>query len=594
MLTLGCLLLLSDATPLWAQQQRVLTLLAMRRDAPGAIVMDQLIYSRLSDQFQGSLDYYSEYLDVGRFSDPLYTNALRAFLKEKYAGYAFDLVVAPTDSTVDFLRGYRDELFPGVPVVFSTASGGSVGPNATGVTHSVQMAASIEMALQLQPDVRQLYVLGGASASDQYYEDRTREQLRHLEDRLSIVYWSGFTLQEALQRVANLPSDAILYAMPFTEDASGHRFNPVPTLQAVTAAANVPVYHWSELAIGHGVVGGGVNRTDVLAHSLADLSLRVLRGERADDIPVEPVDVLAYQVDWRQLQRWGLSEARLPPGTSVMFREPGVWLRYRAYIVGTLALVLLQAALIAGLLVQRQRRQQVESALRSSYEQNQDLAGRLITAQEAERARIARDLHDDASQELASLGMSLSMLRARFTRTAADTELSESLTAMQQRTVGISEILRTLSHDLHPGVLQHAGIVAALRSHSAEFERRVGMRTRFEATEDFSDLDAETSLCLYRVAQEALTNAGRHSAADDVTVKLARVNGYVQLSVRDNGAGFTQAQQTRPGLGLRSIDERVRLRHGTVTVASEAGQGTLVLVNLPVAQAERTVAAGLS
>jgi signal transduction histidine kinase len=120
------------------------------------------------------------------------------------------------------------------------------------------------------------------------------------------------------------------------------------------------------------------------------------------------------------------------------------------------------------------------------------------------------------------------------------------------------------------------------------------MRTRFEATEDFSDLDAETSLCLYRVAQEALTNAGRHSAADDVTVKLARVNGYVQLSVRDNGAGFTQAQQTRPGLGLRSIDERVRLRHGTVTVASEAGQGTLVLVNLPVAQAERTVAAGLS
>jgi signal transduction histidine kinase len=593
-LSVSCLLALFEAAPLWAEQHRVLTLLAMRRGAPGAVVLDQVIQAQLSEHLQGALDYYSEYLDVGRFSDPGYAPALRGFLESKYAGYQFDLVVASTNAAVDFLRGHRDELFPGVPVVFSTAPGVDLGPNATGVTHTIQMAASIEMALQLQPHVRQVYVLRGAAPSDKYYEDLTREQVRHLESRLSIIYWSEFTLSEAIRRVANLPRDAILYAMPFTEDVSGQRFSPTATLQAVTAAANVPVYHFSDLAIGYGVVGGAMNTTEVLARGLADLAVRVLRGERADDIPVAPLDVLRYQVDWRQLQRWGLNEARLPPGTAVMFREPGVWERYQRYIVGTLALVVLQTALIAGLLVQRRRRQRVEDALRVSSERNQDLAGRLITAQEAERARIARDLHDDASQQLAGLAMSLSVLKARVSRSIDESDLAESLSNLQQQTVALGEDLRTLSHELHPGVLQHAGIVAALKSYSMEFERRAGMRTRFEASESFSDLDPETSLCLYRVAQEALTNAGRHSNASDVVVKLTRANRHFNLSVRDNGAGFEASQRTGRGLGLQSIDERVRLRNGRTVIVSRPGQGTMVTVSMPCVEPEQSTAVAAS
>jgi signal transduction histidine kinase len=143
-------------------------------------------------------------------------------------------------------------------------------------------------------------------------------------------------------------------------------------------------------------------------------------------------------------------------------------------------------------------------------------------------------------------------------------------------------------------VLQHAGLVAALRSHSVEFERRQGIRTTFEATESFGDLDAETSLCLYRVAQEALTNAARHSGARDVVVTLGRCNGHVQLSVQDNGAGFDRSQKAGSGLGLRSIGERARLRNGTANVTSEPGHGTLVRVSIPVADSPRTAAAPVS
>ncbi len=171
------------------------------------------------------------------------------------------------------------------------------------------------------------------------------------------------------------------------------------------------------------MVGGSLISPELVAKHLAGLALRVLGGEKPEEIPVTEIDPYFDEVDWRQLRRLGIDEARVPAGTAIRFREPGLWERYRSYIVGTVALLLLQTALIGGLLVQRARRRRVESelresegALRKSHDQNQDLAGRLITAQEAERARIARELHDDAIQQLAGLSIVLSGLRQRPSR----------------------------------------------------------------------------------------------------------------------------------------------------------------------------------
>jgi signal transduction histidine kinase len=571
-----------DVSTAWAEQRRVLALIASRREAAAAATFDEVFRQVLGQKLGPTLDYYSEYLDSQRFADPDYLPALGAFLKRKYAGLQFDLILTPTNAGADFLQRYRDELFPGVPVVFAGILGANPGDNAAGVIHAIEMAESVEMALELHPQTREVYVLTGTSAFDKFFEDIAREQLHRLEDRVSIVYWSGLTLDAAVSRVSRLPADAVLYPMPFTEDAAGQRFLAVESFDRIAAAANVPIYTWTDHVMSRGVVGGALNSTDALARAVATLALRVLGGEDPDSIPVETVDVLTREVDWRQLQRWSISESLLPPGTVVRFREPGPWERYRWYIVGTVAVVALQTALIAGLLIQRQRRRRVEHALRVSSRQNQDLAGRLITAQEAERTRIARDLHDDASQELVGLALSLSMLRAQLSRAAAAEEVTDLLSDLQQRTVTLGESLRTLSHELHPGVLQHAGIVAALRAYGAEFERRHGIRTRVEAADEFRSLDPETALCLYRVVQEALTNAARHSGADDVLVKLEPTNGSIRLSVRDNGAGFDPARRTGTGLGLQSIDERVRLRDGTATITSKPGKGTMVFVTIPV------------
>src|SRR5262249_15523829 len=155
----------------------------------------------------------------------------------------------------------------------------------------------------------------------------------------------------------------------------------------------------------------------------------------ADDIPVASLGTDVDQVDWRQLRRWGISEARVPSGTKVLFREPSMWDRYQGTIIGSLALMLAQAALIAGLLVQRTRRRRAElelrgsqAQLRASYERIRRLGGRLLYAQEAERARVARELHDDISQQLAILSIELDSLR--FDRFEGD---SSRLSQAQER-----------------------------------------------------------------------------------------------------------------------------------------------------------------
>jgi PAS domain S-box-containing protein len=223
-----------------------------------------------------------------------------------------------------------------------------------------------------------------------------------------------------------------------------------------------------------------------------------------------------------------------------------------------------------------------EMALRASYEQVQDLAGRLIASQEAERTRIARELHDDISQQLAALSIALSSLKRRLPEDAADAH--DELARLQRRTVELSDDIRHLSHELHPGVLQHAGLAAALKAHCAEFR---GLHA-IEVTVDAEDLDGippAVSLCLYRVAQEALQNVARHADARRARVVLARAADGLELSVSDDGCGFDLAEARRAGgLGLISLDERVRLVRGNVRIDTRPQRGTELRVRVPLGE----------
>jgi two-component system sensor histidine kinase UhpB len=213
-------------------------------------------------------------------------------------------------------------------------------------------------------------------------------------------------------------------------------------------------------------------------------------------------------------------------------------------------------------------------------ERNQDLAGRLIRAQETERARIARDLHDDLSQQLATIGMMLSALERAVSTPRSEAQVADAMTTLRNCTVSVAESIRNLSHELHPGALAHAGLVATLKRHCVEVAEHHGVSVRFDAGDGLDALSPEIALCLFRVAQEALNNAVRHGRPRHIVVHLRATAGHVELRVIDDGAGFV-AETNGSGLGLRSIDERVRLTRGTMRVESTPGQGTTVQVEIP-------------
>ena len=153
------------------------------------------------------------------------------------------------------------------------------------------------------------------------------------------------------------------------------------------------------------------------------------------------------------------------------------------------------------------------AALELSHREIQRLAGRLITAQDAERARVARDLHDDVSQQLAGLSIALSGLKRRMSELQVSDELQADLRAVHQRTAGLAQNVRHVSHDLHPTVLRHAGLVAALTAYCEELQRAPGPELTCSAEGDFGSLAPDVALCLHRIAQEALRNVIAHSGA---------------------------------------------------------------------------------
>jgi signal transduction histidine kinase len=227
-----------------------------------------------------------------------------------------------------------------------------------------------------------------------------------------------------------------------------------------------------------------------------------------------------------------------------------------------------------------------ESALRQSQTQLQGLAAGLVTAQEEERAHVARELHDDISQKLAALNLEAeSVLREEPGR---DGRLRSELTRLSHRLRGILGDVEQTAYRLHPSSLDHLGLSVALKAYCADFAKQNGIDTRFTERNLPRAIPPRLGLTIYRVVQEALRNVAKHSGARKAAVSVAGKNGGITLSVKDPGRGFDPARSKKRGLGLISMEERVRQAEGTFTVKSAPGEGVRIDVRIPLAPRNRS------
>ena len=225
-----------------------------------------------------------------------------------------------------------------------------------------------------------------------------------------------------------------------------------------------------------------------------------------------------------------------------------------------------------------EQRVDMRRALAHSSREVRQLAGRLIEAQEQERSRIARDLHDDVNQRLASVSIELSAIRRN-----ADPQSRAGLSHVQDELIALSEDVRHISHNLHPSMLHETGLDAALGALCNTLRHRNGPTIDLCVMPNADNLPDAIALGLYRAAQEALGNAVRHARARAIEVSLAIVDEHAELRVCDDGIGFSTAGDAvrRRGLGLLSLEERAKLLGGTFSLDTTPGKGTQVCIRIP-------------
>jgi signal transduction histidine kinase len=553
--------------------------------APGIILVNRAIRSTFASQWSGHIDIRNEYVNTARLPDSEFMRAQVSLLKRKYAGQKVDLAIAGLSAGLDFAAKFREELFPGVPIVFVAVDEREVKarrlpPDVIGIPIRMDLARTFELALRLQPDTRRVYVIAGSSPFDTEWEAEARRTFRPYEDRLEFVYLIGLPMDDLLGRVADLPRQSIVYFLHLHQDGTGKPFYSAEVLERLAARANAPIYGHVETYVGRGIVGGHVFRFEDAGTNAARLGLRLLAGEKPESIPVPEVSENADMFDWRQLKRWGISEQSLPPGSVVRHQEQTFWDSYRWHVIGVSTLCAVEAVLIAGLLVQRVQRRRAENRLRASQQELRSLTGRLLEAQEVERRRIARELHDDLNQSLALLSVEIDLLGQRLPTSAGDA--AGRLPELSARVKELSSAVHDLSHQLHPSKLEQLGLVTAVRGLCHELTRHHGLGVTFTHSDVPEVIPEATALCLYRIAQEALRNVVRHAATDRAEVELGGTPGGIRLRVRDDGAGFDPAAALGGGLGLVSMRERLYLVGGDIAIDSRPGVGTRIDVRVPV------------
>ena len=531
------------------------------------------IQSRLTDNPDYQVEFYSESLDSMSLTDESLQQDIKSWLAHKYGNLKLDAIVAIGPEPTRFLSGSSATIFLEVPVVLcggirELAEQTALDSRFTGCWLTLEPAKTIDAALQLFPETQHVAVVGGASAFDRAIGNLTREDVRPFQARCDFTYLTDLAMNDLLERLHRLPDHTIVLYTSFFRDAAGNQFvNATKALPMVAGASNAPVFGMSDTYMGEGIVGGYVMSYAEQGKIAVRILSEILGGKKPQDIPIVTGSNL-YMFDWRQLQRWGLEDRNLPPGSIVLYREPTLWERDKWILLSGLLVILILASLTGYLLVYQKR-------LRLAKEGEAELSGRLINAQETERSRLASELHDDFSQRLALLALDIETAVERIAQSPQ--EANRELHMLLNSASEIGADLHTLSRRLHPSILKSLGLVAGVSAFCREFAAQQSMQVDFAHENVPRSVAPDTALCLFRIVQEGLRNAKKHSGASSARVNLEMTGSTLHVSVCDQGVGFNLKERlNRDGLGVRSMGERAQLLGGRFEIHSEPQKGTRI------------------
>ena len=504
-----------------------------------------------------------------------------------------DLIVTVAGPAAVFARKYRRQLFPDTPLLFGALDqrhlqDAALGENETAVAVLHDFPGLVDDILQVQPQTRQVFMVIGSGPVGKFWRHRLEEQFSRFHDRLTFVWSEDLSLPEILRRCSSLPAHSAIFYITVGTDATGAAYADERVIAELHAKANAPLFAAHSVYLGSGIVGGRLMSIDELVRHAADSAHEILNGASPRDLRVPPQLSGQPIFDWRELERWGIDESRLPPGSLVRHRRPSLWSEYKAAVLTAAGALVVQALLIIGLLYERRARRRAEIDSRRN----------LALAADTSRRETMSVLSGSIAHEL---GQPLSAMMNN----------AEALQMMLNANHATPETIGEVVSDIHASGVRAAEIIKRHRTmlRSRQLEKKlVGLQAVVQDTlalvaHDMGERQIEVTVTLPSrscvingdpvLLQQVLVNlvmnamdAMAETPPDrrHITISSEVRGADVEVAVRDTGPGlpqdligrlFTPFVTTKPhGLGIGLVIARtIAEAHGGRIVARNHPEG---------------------
>jgi signal transduction histidine kinase len=565
----------------------------------------QFIRSEISRRAQRPIEFDDQSLLNARLTNDKTDGPFVDYLHALYAQKPPDLIIAIGAPAANFVQRYRPRIFPGTPMLFTGVEARRVQYNQLTEDDAVvapahDFPASFETILRVLPQTKTIAVVNGVSPNETFWLGELKRETAPLAGRVELKFYNELSFEDILKDAANLPPHSAIFWHLMSVDAAGVSHETNAALSKLSATANAPVFTYIDSFFGDATtVGGPMHSVEEGSTVAAAVAVRILNGEKAGDIKTPSTRYASPKFDWRQMQRWAISESDLPPGSTVLFKPPTMWAIYRSQILTVSGVILLQAAFIALLLQERRRR---HSAEMDSRQRMVELAhvNRFSTAGE-----MAASLAHEINQPLGAILNNVETAKIILEAEPPDlNELKEIVGDIDRDNRRASEIIRHLRSYVMKAPFEKKDFdLNDLVSETVSFlspqarARQVVLRSKLTSSPLRINADR---IQLQQVLSNLILNA--IDAASDPTlaeraVMVATQDGeFAEVSVSDTGRGvpeevaknifdpFFSTKKHGMGMGLSIVRTIVTTHGGQIDFENRNGAtGAVFRLKLPLA-----------
>ena len=601
------LLLLLAVESRAAEPQRVLMLHAFGHAYSPWSDMAASFRAEIIKRSPRPINLYEVSLDTTRAKETSDDGPFTEYIKALLSGQPPDLIVPVGAPAAFFLQRNRAQLFPLVPVLILGADirripGATRTEYDTGVLLDLDLPAYVENILQLLPQTQNLAVVVGNSPVERYWTSELRRAFEQFADRVNITWFNDLTLSEMQERAAGMPAQSVIFWFLLSEDAAGVPYSEDRALEAMREVSAVPIFGMGDYQLGRGIVGGPLMQTKALGQQGADAALRVLKGDKPSALDPPSVLLGPPAYDSRELQRWGISEARLPHGSVLHFRQPSIWEHYRWPIMAVAAVIPLQSILISYVLFQGRRRREAEA---EAALQRQEVAHLMRVSLLGELSgSIAHEINQPLTAILSNAQAALYLLAQKSPDLA---EIHDALQEIVHEDDRAGEVIHRLRSLLKKGErkAEYVNINDLVRStinllNSELIGRDINVGLDLQNSELLARGDSvqlqQVLLNLVMNAMDAMTSTPPAQRSILISTREQQA-GTVDVRVKDQGHGippkvnghlfepFYTTKDHGLGLGLALCSTIIQAHQGKLTLVNGEGGGAIAGFSLPVQKA---------